>query len=232
MRPNLLYVCCNIGGATAGFQRAGFRVTGVDIVEQPDYCGDDLIVADGLDFLGEHGHKFDAIATSWPCQASSAPTKGTNAARNAAGGRGHVDLNPAGRELLDATGRPYVMENVEGSDLRRDLTLCGLMFGLRVFRHRKFELGRWTMPPRHCRKGVDHRGHRVRGWRHGEYHDGDMLAVYGDGGGKATTAECREALGIDWSWDRARLVEAIPPAYTEYVGAGLMAHLVGLAVAA
>jgi hypothetical protein len=221
-RPVLLDLCCGLGGATRGYQRAGFRVVGVDIAEQPDYCGDDFVQADGLAFVAEHGHKFDAVATSWPCQASAGPTKGTNAARNAAKGVRHVDLNPRGRELLDATGRPYVMENVQGSVLRRDLTLCGLTFGLRVFRHRYFELGRWSMPaPVH----PSHRGHRVSGWRHGVRYEGDMLAVYGKGGGKATTAECRAGLGIDWSWDRAQLVEAIPPAYTEHIGRALLAEV-------
>ena len=81
------------------------------------------------------------------------------------------------------------------------------------------------MPAQHCRKGIDHRGHRVRGWRHGRYYDGDMLAIYGEGGGKATVEECREGLGIDWSWDRAQLVEAIPPAYTEFIGMYLLTHV-------
>lgn len=70
-----------------------------------------------------------------------------------------------------------------------------------------------------------HRGHRVSGWRHGVRYDGDMLAIYGEGGGKATTEQCRTGLGIDWSHDRAQLVEAIPPAYTQYLGAQLITQL-------
>lgn len=227
-RPVLLDGCCGLGGLTKGYQRAGFYVVGCDITPQPDYCGDEFHQGDVFGFLLEHHRRADAIAVSFPCQASSAPTKGTNARRNTATGQRHLDLNPAGRALLDEIGLPYVMENVQGSVLRRDLTLCGLMFGLRVFRHRYFELGGWSMPqPAH----PTHQGHRTRGWRHGVYHDGDMLAVYGDGGGKATTEECREGLGIDWSWDRTQLVEAVPPSYAELIGLGLMAHLEARAAA-
>lgn len=222
-RPRLLDLCCGLGGAAVGYHRAGFDVVGVDITPQPDFPFE-FHRGDAFAYLIAHHGEFDAVHASFPCQASSAPTRGTNATRNTATGRRHLDLNPAGRALLDEIGLPYVMENVAGSVLRRDLTLCGLMFEetRRVFRHRYMELGGWTMPaPLH----PSHRGHRVRGWRHGEYHDGDMLAVYGDGGGKATTEECREGLGIDWSWDRAQLVEAIPPAYSELIGGGLLEHV-------
>lgn len=223
-RPILLDGCCGLGGTTKGFQRAGFYVIGCDVVDQPDYCGDEFVKGDVFGFLLEHHHRADAIVVGLPCQASSGPTKGTNAKRNAAEGKRHLDLNPAGRALLEEIGLPYVMENVQGSVLRRDLTLCGLMFGLRVFRHRYFELGGWSMPaPAH----PSHAGHRVSGWRHGVRYEGDMLAVYGDGGGKATTEECREGLGIDWSWDRDQLIESVPPAYSEVIGHGLMAHLTG-----
>jgi hypothetical protein len=222
-RPRLLDLCSGLGGAAMGYHRAGFDVTCVDIVDQPD-CPFEFHRADAFAFLLAHHDEYDAVHASFPCQASSGPTKGSNRARNATTGRRHLDLNPAGRALLDEIGLPYVLENVAGSVLRRDLTLCGLMFPetKQVFRHRWFELGGWSATaPAH----PSHAGHRVRGWRHGEYHDGDMLAVYGDGGGKATVEECRDALGIDWSWNRAQLVEAIPPVYTEHIGVQLLAHL-------
>jgi hypothetical protein len=215
-RPIVLDVCCGVGGATRGYQRAGFRVVGVDIEARPDYCGDDFYQDDAFAFLIAHGREFDRIHVSFPCQASAATTK-ANRTRDG-WTDDHIDLNPAGRALLDALGVPYVMENVQGSVLRRDLTLCGLMWPetRRVFRHRYFELGLWTPPvaPEH----PSHAGHRVSGWRHGVKYEGDMVAVYGDGGGKATAAEARDALGIDWTWDRDALVEAIPPAYTEFIG--------------
>lgn len=220
-RPVLLDAYCCIGGASMGYYRAGFDVVGVDKIPQPDYPFE-MHVGDAVDFIRAHGDEFDAIAASPPCQASAGPTTGTNAARNADIGREHPQLIPATRDALNASGRPWVMENVVGSELRRDLTLCGLMFGLPIFRHRYFELGRWlALAIPH----PSHHGHRVRGWRHGVDHPGDILAIYGDGGGKATTDECREGLGIDWSTDRERLVEAIPPSYTEFIGEQLVTFL-------
>jgi hypothetical protein len=108
-----------------------------------------------------------------------------------------------------------------GAKIRKDVTLCGEMFGLEVLRHRHFELGGWSMkqPPH-----VPHRG-RVKGWRHGEYFDGPYFAVYGDGGGKGSVAEWQRAMGIDWTSDKVELAEAIPPAYTELIGREMLAAL-------
>jgi hypothetical protein len=75
-------------------------------------------------------------------------------------------------------------------------------------------------PPPHVR----HRG-RVRGWRHGQYFDGDYLAIYGKGGGKATVPEMQAALGIDWTDVHEELTEAIPPAYTQFLGEQLLIQL-------
>jgi site-specific DNA-cytosine methylase len=134
----LLDLFCGAGGAGQGYIDAGFEVTGVDIADQPDYPGA-FIQGDALAYLASHGHEYDAIHASPPCQASSALTKGTNK------GREYLNLIPATRALLELTGRPTVIENVQGSDLRRDLTLCGEMFDLGVIRHRYFELGNWAM---------------------------------------------------------------------------------------
>lgn len=197
-----------------GYRRAGFDVVGVDIAVQPDYPFT-FALGDALDFLADHWRNFDAIHASPPCQASTTLTKGTNK------GREYVQLIPETRRLLRATGLPSVIENVQGSDLRRDLTLCGEMFGLGVIRHRYFEVSGFTATsPAH----KPHRG-RVRGWRHGTYFDGPYLAVYGDGGGKGSVAEWQAAMGIDWTDDRKAIAEAIPPVYTECVGAQLLAHL-------
>lgn len=210
MSVRLLDAYCCAGGAAVGYARASFDVIGVDIEPQPEYPFP-FVQGDAVEYIGEHGHRFDRIHASPPCQASSGPTRGTNRRRRA---HLHVDLIPDTRDALASTGRPYVIENVQGSALRRDVVLCGEMFGLAVIRHRYFELGGWsTSPPSH----VPHRG-RVRGWRHGQYHDGPYLAVYGKGGGKATTEECRIGLGIVHITDRAKLIEAIPPAYTEWLG--------------
>src|SRR5690606_28822796 len=99
------------------------------------------------------------------------------------------------RDLLDAVDLPYVIENVQGSPVRRDMTLCGEMFNLAVIRHRYFELGGWTgRAPAHR----PHRG-RVAGYRHGEWFAGPYFAVYGDGGGKGTVRQWQAAMGIHWT---------------------------------
>jgi DNA (cytosine-5)-methyltransferase 1 len=202
-----------------GYHRAGFDVVGVDLEPQPDYPFE-FHRGDALDFLREHGHEFDAIAASPPCQASTALTKGNR--KRAGWSDSHEDLIPSTRFLLECTGKLFVIENVQGSSLRRDLTLCGLMFGLRVFRHRYFELGGWSMPNL---AHPSHAGHRVAGWRHGVKYEGDMVAVYGDGGGKGSVADWQAAMGIDWTSSKAHLAEAIPPLYTQLIGTHLLEHL-------
>ncbi|MFE4373276.1 DNA methylase [Streptomyces sp. NPDC056835] len=217
-RPRLLDAYSCIGGAARGYQRAGFHVTGVDVRPMPDYCGDTFVQGDAIEFIRAHGHEFDFIHASPPCQGESAPTKGTNAARLTATGRSHPRLIVPTRAALDAIGRPYAIENVAGSEVRKDLRLCGESFGLAVLMHRYFELSGWTVhQPVHPR----HRG-RVRGWRHGPY-----VAAYGKGGGKATVEEIRTAKGIDWSTDHFNLREALPPAYTEWIGAAFLASAPG-----
>lgn len=211
----LLDLFCGAGGAGAGYIDAGFDVTGVDIADHSHHYPGEFIQGDALEYLKEHGHEYDAIHASPPCQASTALTKGTNQ------GRQYLNLIPETRQLLANYSVPTVIENVQGSDLRRDMTLCGEMFRLDVIRHRYFELNGFPFwePPH-----VKHRG-RVRGWRHGVYHDGPYLAVYGDGGGKGSVLEWRAAMGIDWTMDRKAIAEAIPPAYTKKIGSQIMAYL-------
>jgi DNA (cytosine-5)-methyltransferase 1 len=220
-RPRILDLYCGAGGAAMGYHRAGFdEIVGVDINPQPDYPFH-FVQGDALEYVAFHHDEFDAIHASPPCQASSALTKGTNR------GREYVQLIPQTRLVLSGTDVPTIIENVQGSALRRDLTLCGEQFGLDVIRHRYFEVSGFpVMQPTH----IPHRG-RVRGWRHGVYYDGPYVAVYGDGGGKGSVAEWQAAMGIDWTDDRKAIAEAIPPAFTEYVGAQLLAHLESEAVA-
>lgn len=216
MKPLLLDLFCGAGGAAMGYHRAGFIVIGVDINPQPNYPFA-FLQGDAIEFLRNPlvGTLFEAIHASPPCQASSNLTKGTNQ------GRIYPQLIPEVRELLALTGLPTVIENVQGSDLRRDVTLCGEMFGLGVIRHRYFEIEQFKLDqPKH----IKHRG-RVAGWRHGEYFDGPYFAVYGEGGGKGTVPQWQEAMGIDWTDVRKELAEAIPPAYTECIGHSLLATL-------
>ncbi|WP_314242663.1 DNA methylase [Streptomyces sp. DSM 40907] len=230
-RPLLLDLFCCAGGAGKGYKRAGFVVDGVDIRPRPNYPfpfiqGDALTVLAELIESGEV-RRYTAVHASPPCQKRCALTVGTNRARGWGGT--HVDLVAPTRELLDASGLPYVIEQPDGqADVRKDITLCGEQFGLGVIRHRNFELGGWsTAQPQHLK----HRG-RVRGWRHGKYHAGPYVAAYGRGGGKATVAEMQQAMGIDWTDVHEELTEAIPPAYSEWLGRAFLARTVSGAVAA
>lgn len=228
MRPRLLDLFCCAGGSAVGYHQAGFDPYGVDIARQPNYPfpfhrGDALevtgrlIAGEAIDFRHRDGtveqvrlEGFDAAHGSPPCQGYTALA--------AVHGNPWPKLILQTRRVLAATGLPYVLENVRGTLLRRDMTLCGEMFGLAVLRHRYFEFGRWTgVAPAH----KPHRG-RVRGWRHGRYFDGPYLAVHGAGGGKGTVTEWQQAMGIDWTDDRREIAEAIPPAYTAHIGAQLL----------
>jgi hypothetical protein len=209
------------GGAGRGYADAGFEVDGCDKEPQPNYPyryyqGDALAYLAGLIDTGEI-RRYVAVHSSPPCQDKCALTVGTNASQG--WGFIHEDLVAPTRDLLELAGLPYVIEQPNGkAEIRKDLSLCGEMFGLGVLRHRNFEMGGWMVERR---PHVEHRG-RVRGWRHGEYFDGPYVAAYGNGGGKATVAEMQEAMGIPWTDVREELTEAIPPAYAEYIGRQLM----------
>lgn len=222
-RPRrMLDLYCCAGGAARGYQRAGWEVHGVDNRPQPNYAGDRFILGDAIEYLLAHGHEYDGVHASPPCQADCALTAGTN--QRLAGN--YTSWLAATRAGLVIVGKPYVIEQPVGrAKMRRDVMLCGLHFGLKVFLHRQFELGGWSTPNLPHRQKELHAGHRVAGWRHGVRYDGDMFAVYGDGGGKGSVAEWQAAKGIDWTDDKRELAEAIPPAYTHHLGTALAAHL-------
>jgi DNA (cytosine-5)-methyltransferase 1 len=198
-----------------GYVRAGFDVVGVDIAPQPNYAGHMFVQGDALDFLLCNYTKFDAFHASPPCQAHSALGKGTND-----NSEDYPDYLDATRAVLSMINKPYVIENVQGAPMQNPITLCGEMFGLRVIRHRLFESNIELEQPQH----IKHRG-RVAGWRHGEKFDGPYFAVYGNGGGKGTLQEWRDAMGMPWCQTKLEIAEAIPPAYTEYIGKQLSSHL-------
>lgn len=230
-KPRLLDLFCGTGGSARGYQDAGFYVVGVDLVNQSNYCGDEFYHMDVLaleqDRLegcwhenstksalpGMHqaclGH-FDLIHASPPCQRYS------DLAHRNGNGHEHPDLIGPTRELLEASGQPYVIENVEGAPLHDPVMLCGTMFpGLRVLRHRLFEASFPIAQPAH----PDHPlvfTHDKRKAHYGKL-DQDTAFVQVTGGGNATVANKRDAMGIDWM-KGSELNEAIPPAYARYVG--------------
>lgn len=207
----LLDLFSGAGGAGMGYHQTGFDVVGVDIAEQPNYPFF-FVQMDAIEFVTEFGHKFDVIHASPPCQAHSTLGKGNN--NNS---EKYPDFLDATRQALKATGKPYVIENVPSAPLIDPITLCGEMFGLRVIRHRLFESNHLLMQPEH----IKHRG-RVAGWRHGEKFDGPYFAVYGNGGGKGSLEEWREAMQMPWCQTKLEIAEAIPPAYTRYIGEQLL----------
>lgn len=216
-RPRILDLYCGAGGAARGYHDAGFDIVGIDIEPQPNYpypCWqqDALEVFDYVRELGLSN--VVAIHASPPCQAYSTLTKGTNQ------GREYPDLIGPTRALLEATGLPYVIENVPGAPLRDPVTLCGSMFGLGVRRHRGFETN-WPLMRPECQHESMPRRYKVM--RHGATYMSRYAPVYGDGGGKEM-AQWADAMGIDWMTS-AELAEAIPPAFTEYVGAELLRQL-------
>lgn len=216
-RPVVLDLFCGAGGASRGYHDAGFDVIGVDHEPQSDYPylfiqGDALKLFSSLVWM----YQPIAVVGSPPCQAGCALTKGTNQ------GRVYPQLIPQTRELFEASGLPYVIENVAGAPIRKDLMLCGEMFGLGVIRHRYFEIGGGLTigQPLH----PDHRG-RVAGMRHGQWFEGPYFAVYGDGGGKGSVPQWQQAMGIDWTDNRKSIAEAIPPLYAQFIGEALMKHI-------
>jgi DNA (cytosine-5)-methyltransferase 1 len=189
-----------------GYHRAGFEVVGVDLHPQPRYPFE-FHRGDALEYLAAHGHEFDAVHASPPCQRYSAMSvcrPGLAAT--------YPDLVGPTRDALTALGRPWVIENVPGAGLRPDLVLCGHMFGLPLYRHRVFESSEFLWQP-------DHPRHVVPGGRAGHWKPGQIVSVSGN---CSPIALARRAMGIDWT-NRRELAESIPPAYTEYIGDQLRA---------
>ena len=195
-RPVLLDLYCKAGGCATGYHRAGFDVVGVDIQPQPRYPYK-FIQSDALVFLRSTRQRFDVYHASPPCQADSELTP-------VAYKHLHSQLISPTRELLLATGKPYVIENVEGARRRliNPVMLCGSMFGLDVWRHRLFE----------CR-GLD-----FTLWPQCD-HSRQPVVVSGRCRNRPepNKAERSAAMGIDWM-TCAELDEAVPPAYTEFLG--------------
>lgn len=216
--PRLLDLFCGVGGCSVGYARAGFDVVGVDLNPQPDYPFE-FHRHDALTFPLAG---FDVVAASPPCKAHTVATAGGSTGRMPRLFAPHSSLVEATRDRLRAARVVYVIENVPAAPLLDPVLLCGSMFGLRVRRHRLFE-SNVPMPQPVC----DHKG------------QGPVVGVYGLGGAdagrarrpgsgggvKVVGAEAADALGIDWTTKQRGLSQAIPPAYTEWVGRRLLEAL-------
>ena len=212
----IFYAYCCQGGGSAGYSAAGFDVTGLDIDPQPRYPHR-FIQGEAVGYLLGHARRirlaFDAIHASPPCQRYSKAQR--------LRGRDHPDLIGATRDALKRVGLPYVIENVEDArgELHDPVMLCGAMFGLRTYRHRLFETGNGfqIIPPEH----PVHTAPLAKMGR--PPRDGEFMHVVGNFSGVAL-ARSAAVMGMPWA-NRDGLREAIPPAYTEFVGCQLSAWL-------
>jgi DNA (cytosine-5)-methyltransferase 1 len=225
-RPRLLDLFSGAGGAAMGYHRAGFDVVGVDNRPQPRYPFQ-FVKADVFEIVDEPFlHQFDAIHASPPCEAFTQMSarwrgKGTKADE-------HPDLLTPSLALLRGLTIPWVVENVQGAHhiMRTTLTLHGGMFGLGVHRPRLFESNILLLSPKAdaCKEPIGVYGTKPDGrttYRYrnnGNYKGKSLIRA------AKSIEEAREVMGIDWmTWDEIR--KAIPPAYTQYIGEQLLAHL-------
>jgi DNA (cytosine-5)-methyltransferase 1 len=235
-RPRLLDLFCGAGGAAYGYHLAGFDVVGVDIAPQPNYpfkvyqadaCA---MVQDAIHGCWHESYSksalpgmlnaclgpFDVIHASPPCQDYSV-TASLHTTE-------YPRLIAPVRELLTASGKPYIIENVEGArrDLHNPVKLCGSSFGLGVRRHRLFETSWPVMFPPQCAHHLQPEPIDVTGT------GGPSSAPRTAGGGQhrkpRNLEHAREVMGMSWG-TRQELAEAVPPAFAEWLGLELMAHL-------
>jgi DNA (cytosine-5)-methyltransferase 1 len=186
-------------------------ITGVDIEPQKNYPFN-FVQANALKYVKKHGHKFDFIHASPNCQ-------GYSATRFIHGKKYTTDIEKF-RELLVKTGKPFVIENVPGSPLKNYLMLCGTMFGLKVIRHRHFECSpEIYFPPALCN-------------HYGKTNSNRGFSAHKNGADFITVAGCnfsvddaREAMEINWMKQK-ELAQAIPPAYTRYIGNNIFPQIV------
>lgn len=212
-RPRLLDLFCCAGGAGMGYHRAGFDVIGVDIRPQPKYPFR-FIQSDALSI---DPRDFDAIHASPPCQAHSSISK--------VSGRSHlhIDMIPETRAYLKASGKPWIMENVPGAPLVAPFMLCGSMFGLKTScgaelrRHRYFETNWFVGLQPQCI-------HRSPSTITVTGQVAQQNVVYNKVRKTFSADEARRAMGIGWM-AMPELSQAIPPAYTEFIGRQLIDHI-------
>lgn len=199
----LLDLFCGAVGAAMGYYRAGFdEIVGVDIKPQKNYPFT-FVLGDALEYLREHGYEFDFIHASPPCQAYSLAGQLWRSA-----GKEYADLVEPTRELLIATGKPYVIENVPGAPLINPTVLNGAFFGMNLRRTRLFETS-FRMPFMLLPKEGPSRFRMGRAPK-----EGDPVIPVGHFSG---IPKARKVMGIDWMTG-TEMTQAIPPAYTEFIG--------------
>lgn len=219
MTMRLLDLYCCSGGAGRGYQRAGFHVTGFDINDQPRYAGDAFERRDVLLVSPEEIRaRFDAVHASPKCQALTS-------LRHAPGTKEHPNQIPATLALLNDAGLPWILENVEGAEpwMPNAITLCGSMFvgleseGAWLKRHRLFIASFDIAPPGPCR----HDPERPVGGVYGGHARRRSRRFGGrgtrDGWRAGHRVAMSELMGIDWATCH-EMSEAVPPAYTEWLG--------------
>jgi DNA (cytosine-5)-methyltransferase 1 len=210
-RPLLLDLFCGEGGASSGYQAAGFEVIGADSNIR---CGKwypfQFEHLDWQEALERYGSQADLIHASPPCQRYSKCgfVKDQD---------GKPDLLEPVREALKATGKPYVIENVPGAPLRSPVELCGCMFqrtiyvqGKRfaLYRPRLFELG-FPPPARPV-----HQPHVFTALPiFGQAYPYFIFIQYGIS--VPGTKRC-ELMGCGWM-SQAGVAEAIPPCFTQWI---------------
>lgn len=218
----LLDLFCGAGGAAMGYHRAGFDITGVDQQPQPDYPFR-FVQADAMDVLADSGFLagFDVVHASPPCQGESV-SKVLNK------GVQHERLLQPTLNALITLKAPWVVENVPGADVLTEfprVRVCGSAFDLRIRRHRWF----WSNVPLFgtvCNHATQKgRLVGVYGASDGLYPDGFKHPGTRRGPRQVTTPEAREVMGMPWVTNRRGLTEAIPPAYTEWIGRQLASTL-------
>jgi DNA (cytosine-5)-methyltransferase 1 len=187
-----------------GYHRAGFDVVGVDIKPQPHYPFE-FHQGDAMTWPLDG---FDAIHASPPCQAYSCLTRDHSE---------HPDLYALTRGRLIQSGVPWAIENVIGAPYSHGIVLCGSIFGLPIRRHRNFETSHLFMVPFVC----DHRGERPIGITTSKNCPNGGIKDYKHSR-HASFEICRDAMGMPWAATQEEVGLAIPPAYTEYIGAQLM----------
>lgn len=233
--PWLLDLFCGAGGAGEGYRRAGFHVVSCDIAPQPRnphefYRGDALAVLDTLlagdEWQGYHLWDFAAIHASPPCQEDSV-TVYFRKIHGVIKQRARLILPVY--ERLRRCGLAWVIENVDGAPMPDAIELCGSMFGLPIRRHRLFASSHLLFaagPCKHMAGCYNVVGGKVRGY--GAYATGK---AYKSADGVKRIRESyppkavgQAAMGIGWM-TVPEMSEAIPPAYTEWLGKQLMRYV-------